>query len=63
MDLEQLKAHAPRIIPMGFKVNETEQKEVNDFLDTRNLKKSTFLRLAVMEAIAKIKNDERKDEV
>jgi len=54
---EELERKAPRILPMGFKVNEDEKKVIVDFINKKNWKMSAFLRRAVMREIKRLKNE------
>ena len=54
---EELERRAPRVLPMGFKVNEDERAIIVGFVDEKNWKMSAFLRRAVMREIKRLKNE------
>ena len=57
---DELVRKAPRVLPMGFKVNEEEKSAIVRFVDEREWKMSAFLRKAVFEAMSRLDDDSEK---
>ena len=54
---EDLEIKAPRILPMGFKINLDERALIVKTVEERNWKMSAFLRVCVLKEIERLNNE------